>query len=183
MARLFLLRHAKSSWDGSGVPDFDRPLNIRGRASAPLMGRHMVDHALVPEKILCSSARRTRETLAGLLPHFPGDMSIDVMRSIYTASEGTYVPILRKHGGTARSLLLVGHNPSIQDTALAVIGHGNPEFIEQIREKFPTAGLAVIDLPTDDWADLKPGSGRIIAFFRPRELELVGEAGPGDGDD
>lgn len=185
MARLFLLRHAKSSWDDPALSDFERPLNIRGRASAPTMGRHMADHSLLPDVILCSSARRTRETLAGLLPHLTGDMEIRLMKAIYTSSEGTYVPLLRKAGGEAKRLLLIGHNPAIQETALALIGHGNPAFIEEIRGKFPTAGLAVIDLPTDDWSALAPGSGRIVAFFRPRELEVVGaDAAAGlDSDD
>lgn len=174
MARLFLLRHAKSSWDDATSPDFDRPLNIRGRSAAPMMGRHMADHALFPERVLCSTARRTRETLAGLLPHLSGDMDIQLMRSIYTASDAGYLDILRRHGGGTRSLMLIGHNPGMQDTALSLIGSGNPAFVDEIRDKFPTAGLAVIDFDLADWAKLAPGSGRIVAFFRPREIEVVG---------
>lgn len=185
MARLLLLRHAKSSWDDPDVVDFDRPLNIRGRASAPIMGRHMADHRLIPDRVLCSSARRTRETLAGLLPHLSADLEIQLTRSIYAASEATYLPYLRRSGGEAKTLLLIGHNPAMQETALALIGHGNPALIEQIKEKFPTAGLAVIDLPSDDWSRLSAGSGRIVAFFRPRELEVVGADAAAllDGDD
>lgn len=174
MARLFLLRHAKSSWDETAIPDFDRPLNLRGRAAAPLMGRHMANHSMRPERVLCSSSRRTRETFAGILPFIQGDFEAQFMRSIYTQTEATYLSILRRHGGIARTLMLIGHNPAIQETATALIGHGNPELTRQIAEKFPTAGLAVIDFDIFNWSGLQPGSGRIVAFFRPRELEVVG---------
>ncbi|WP_181707467.1 SixA phosphatase family protein [Chthonobacter rhizosphaerae] len=183
MARLLLLRHAKSSWDDASTPDFDRPLNIRGRSSAPLMGRHMADHSLFPERILCSSARRTRETLAGLLPHLSGDVDIRLMRSIYQASEEGYLSVLRQAGGTVKSLMLIGHNPGMQDTALSLIGSGNPAYVDEIRGKFPTAGLAVIDFDLSDWSKLAPGTGRIVAFFRPREIEVVGAPALAEADD
>lgn len=184
MARLFLLRHAKSSWDEAGLADYDRPLNIRGKSSAPIMGRHMADHALMPDRILCSGSRRTRETFAGILPFIKGDFDAKFLRSIYSGMAMTYAPILKTHGGTAKTLMLIGHNPTIQETALSLIGRGNPDLIEQIREKFPTAGLAVIDFDElDDWARLAEGTGRIVAFFRPREIEVVGAPQTADADD
>lgn len=183
MVRLLLLRHAKSSWDEPGLSDYERPLNLRGRAAAPLMGRHMADHSLLPDRVLCSAARRTRETFAGILGFMSGEFDARFLRSIYMASEGSYLPILRSHGGTARRLMLIGHNPAIQDTALALIGRGNPDLLDPIRDKFPTASLAVIDFDLDDWARLQPGTGRIVAFFRPRELELVGAAKVAEADD
>lgn len=183
MSRLFLLRHAKSSWDATGVPDFDRPLNIRGRNAVPLMGRHMADHALMPDRVLCSSARRTRETFGGLLPFLRGDFDARFLTSIYDCGSGTYLSILRRHGGEARTLMLIGHNPVIQETACSLIGRGNPEILAQIREKYPTAGLAVIDFEHDDWSSLEPGTGRIVAFFRPRELEVVDGSAAADADD
>jgi phosphohistidine phosphatase len=183
MARLFLLRHAKSSWDDPGVRDFDRPLNLRGRAAAPLMGRHMADHALIPDRVLCSAARRTRETFGGILPFLPGDFEARFLGGIYECSSETYLPLIRRHGEGARRLMLIGHNPVIQETAISLIGRGNPDLAGAIAEKFPTAGLAVIDFDGDGWADVKPKSGRIVAFFRPRELEVVGEPGGADADD
>lgn len=165
------------------MPDFDRPLNLRGRASAPLMGRHMADHALLPDRVLCSASRRTRDTFAAILPWLRGEFDAQFLRSIYECPGGTYAPILRRFGGTARTLLLIGHNPVIQDTALSLIGLGNPELTDAIRAKFPTAGLAVIDIDGADWSSLEPRSGRIVAFFRPRELEVVGGPEPADGDD
>lgn len=183
MLRLLLLRHAKSSWETPGVADYDRPLNLRGRSSAPLMGRHMADHGLVPDRVLCSGARRTRETFAGILPHLSGDMDVSILRAIYDAPEDGYPALIARHGGRARTLLLVGHNPAIQACAVRLIGRGNPEIVDQIGLKFPTAALAVIHFDRRDWAGLEPGTGRVVAFFRPRELEVVGEATPDEGDD
>lgn len=173
MPRLMLLRHAKSSWDESSAPDFERPLNTRGRRSAPLMGRHMVTHRLVPQKIVCSSARRTRETLAGLLPYLPDDLDIRLTRDLYETGEDRYLDVIRAQGGQARSLLVIGHNPALQEVALTLVGTGNPSLVDDMREKFPTGALAVIDFEAKRWVDVEPHGGRIVAFFRPRELEMV----------
>jgi phosphohistidine phosphatase len=182
MIRLLLLRHAKSSWDVAGAPDYERPLNIRGRAAAPMMGRHMADHALKPDRVLCSGARRTRETFAGILPYLAGDFEAVFLRAFYDGRE-SYPDLIARHGGRARTLLLIGHNPSIQDAAVDLIGHGNPVLRDEIAEKFPTAGLAVIDFDQENWGSLRPGSGRIVAFFRPRELEVVDGAERVESDD
>jgi phosphohistidine phosphatase len=177
MPRLLLLRHAKSTWDDEAVADHDRPLNARGRSTLPLMGRHMAVHGLSPQKILCSSARRTRETLAGLLPFFDGDLEVRLTRELYEAGEDRMIDQIRAHGVNARTLLVIGHNPGLQETAIGLIGSGNPLFLEDIERKFPTAGLAVIDFPAMKWVDVEPKTGRIVAFFRPRELHVVSELG------
>ncbi|WP_350334860.1 SixA phosphatase family protein [Coralliovum pocilloporae] len=170
MLRLMLLRHAKSSWTGTTQTDFDRTLNERGRRSAALMGHHLSDHRLVPERILCSSAQRCRETLAGLLPYFSSAMDIDVSRPLYDAMDDDYIDHIHAFGGNARSLMLIGHNSATQDTALSLIGSGNPELIEQMNAKFPTAGIAVIDFDKTAWSTITASSGRLVAFFRPRDL-------------
>ena len=182
MPRLMLLRHAKSSWDAPEMRDFDRPLNARGRHAAPLMGRHMAAHALLPDRILCSSARRTRETLAGLLPHFDKDFDIRLTRALYESSRAHYLDVIRGHGDAARHLLVVGHNPAMQEVAIDLVGAGNPQLIQAIAADYPTAALAVIDFPEKSWSDIRPAGGRIVAFFRPRELEVVETDGGGVDD-
>ncbi|WP_018185066.1 SixA phosphatase family protein [Kaistia granuli] len=172
--RLLLLRHAKSAWDVAGLADFDRPLAPRGRRAATMIGEHLATHRLVPDRILCSSARRTRETLMGLMPMIPSDLDIRITRDLYDVGADAYLDCIGALGGNARHLMLIGHNPSIQDTALELIGNGNPALREEIAAKFPTAGLAVIDFDIHKWSELRPRTGRIVAFFRPRELELVG---------
>ncbi|MBA5778448.1 histidine phosphatase family protein [Stappia sp. F7233] len=173
-----LLRHAKSDWSEAGLHDFDRPLNERGRQAAPLMGAHLATHALLPDRILCSTARRARETLALMLPHLSGDSDVGLTRRLYDEGEDDYVAIIHALGGNAHSLMLIAHNPAIQATALALIGNGNPALRDEIAEKFPTAALAVIDFDAESWADVEKDSGRVVAFFRPKLLAggITGEA-------
>lgn len=182
MPRLLLLRHAKSSWDVPGISDHDRPLNARGRHAAPLMGRHIATHALLPERVICSTARRTRETLAGLLPYFDGEMDIRLSRALYESGAADYIDVIRSLGGSARVLLLIGHNPAMQDTAVDLVGAGNPVLADAVATHYPTASLAVIDFPQKSWADIGRRDGRIVAFFQPRELEAV-DSSVAAGDD
>ncbi|MQT11542.1 SixA phosphatase family protein [Segnochrobactrum spirostomi] len=179
MPRLLLLRHAKSSWDAPQLADFDRPLNSRGRRSAPLMGRHIAAHALVPDRIVCSTARRTRETLAGLLPYLATEMDIRMTRDLYDSSASDYLDVIRAFGGSARTLLVIGHNPALQETAIDLVGTGNPTIVDQITSEFPTAALAIIDFPEKKWSEIHPKGGRIVSFFQPRELESV-DGGPAE---
>jgi phosphohistidine phosphatase len=181
MPRLLLLRHAKSSRDDPALADFDRPLAPRGRRAAGMVGEHIARHQMAPDRILCSSSRRTRETLAGLLPWLGGECDIRLTRVLYEPRE-TYAGSIASLGLTARTLLLIGHNPAMQETAGALIGSGNQALAAEIAARFPTAGLAVIDFDIASWRDLRPGTGRIVAFFRPRDLELVG-AGQGQAVD
>jgi phosphohistidine phosphatase len=178
MPRLLLLRHAKSSWDDPEIDDFDRPLNTRGRRSAPLMGRHCAQHNLIPQTILCSSARRTRETLAGIMPYFTDDLKIQITRDLYMTSQERHLDLIREAGDTARTLMTIGHNPALRDLAILLIGSGNPSLRAELDDKFPTAAVAVIDFDVSAWDQVRPGSGRIVALFRPRELVMVdGDAG------
>ena len=173
MPRLLLLRHAKSSWDDASADDFDRPLNARGRIAAPVMGSHIGAHGLTPDKILCSSARRARETLAALLPHLDEDVDIRLTRDLYFAGEDRTIDQIRAHGGSAATLLVIGHNPGLQETALALLGDGPAPIVESLTEKFPTAGLVVIDFPAIKWVDIEPKTGTAVALLRPRGRKLV----------
>lgn len=183
MPRLLLLRHAKSSWDAVGVADFDRPLNSRGRRAASLMGRHIAAHALAPDRIVCSTARRTRETLAGLLPYLAGEMDVRLTRDLYDTGAAEYFDVVRAFGGSARVLLVIGHNPAMQDTAMEAVGSGNPALVEAICADYPTAALAVVDFPEKKWSEVSPRGGRVVAFFRPRELEAIDGTSPTEVDD
>lgn len=176
MKRLLLLRHAKSDWNRPELADFERTLNDRGRRSAPLMGRHIASEGNVPDKVLCSSSRRTRETLGLLVPFLDREMDIRILRGLYDASEGDYLEIIRKYGGSADTLMVLGHNPAMQDTALRLAGSGNSELAGEISGKFPTAGLAVMDFEVPDWSKLKEKSGKIVAFFRPKDIEQAADS-------
>ena len=170
MHRLMLLRHAKSSWDDPSQPDFDRPLNRRGRKAAPEMARHMVDRGFVPELILCSTAQRTRETLAVLLNAFRDPLEIRLLDELYEASEAQITDAVRHSAGNAASVLVIGHNPGMEECADSLVGSAGKGLGEAFETDFPTAALAVIDFEMASWGDLAPGTGHLSAFVRPKDL-------------
>ncbi len=171
--RLLLLRHAKSDWGQPGLADIDRPLNARGKAAAVVMGRYLQENGLLPSRVLCSTAQRTRETLARILPLMHQEMRIDIMPELYSQSEDTYVSLIRTFGGRAPTLMLIGHNPATELTATSQSGTANPEAMADLEEKYPTAALAVIDFDIADWSELKPGTGHLERFVKPRDLKDI----------
>lgn len=170
MLRLLLLRHAKSDWSTGGRGDFDRPLSERGRVAAARMGAHIASRKLVPAAILCSPALRARETLALLLPYFSREMDVKLIQDLYDSSEGDYCRLINELGHGDGPLMVIGHNPAIQETAIALTGEGNLELAEEINLKYPTGALAVIDFDAAKWLDIARSSGRLAAFFRPKTL-------------
>lgn len=175
MLRLMLLRHAKSDWGDPSQDDIDRPLNARGHAAARTMAAYFADKDLLPDLILCSSAQRTRETLAHLLPYLDGEYDIRVQADLYYQNEDTYLSILRKEGGSARTLLLIGHNPATEETALSLAGSGPEDAIEEMGMKYPTGALAILDFEIETWAKLEPETGHLDRFVKPRDLEIPDE--------
>jgi len=172
MPRLLLLRHAKSSWADPGLADSDRPLAPRGRRAAERMAAVIASRAdLVPDRILCSPVRRTRETLAPLLARLGNSRQVSVADELYEPAAGDYRNIIASYGGSSRHLLVIGHNPAIQATALALIAPENNGPAHRLAAKFPTAALAVIDFDTADWSEIRPKTGRLVEFIRPRDLD------------
>jgi phosphohistidine phosphatase len=161
--RLFLLRHAKSSWDEEGLADRDRPLAPRGRRATKVMARHLRDEKISPSLVLCSPARRTRETLKEVDPG--GELEIE--DELYGASETELLERLREVPDATESVMLIGHNPAIHDLALSLAGSG--ERRADMERKFPTGALATLTAP-DHWRDLGPGSAELVAFVTPKEL-------------
>lgn len=170
MLRLMLLRHAKSSWADPGRTDYERPLNSRGRAAAPAMARFMSENGLLPQRIVCSSAQRAVETLSLMLPHIAADMDVNVTRRLYEADGESYLRAVREAGGTAMSLMVIGHNPSIEDVAALLAPVGDAVALADMHTKYPTTGLAIIDFDAPRWSDTGPGAGRLIAFHTPKSI-------------
>lgn len=171
MRRLMLLRHAKSDWSRPGQSDHDRELAARGRKAAPLMGRYLAEHAMIPDHAIVSTATRTRETwrlVADMLPRQP---SVDFEDRIYEASPRDILAAIAEAPASARSLLVVGHNPGFHDTANLLVESGDKRLRKSLSEKFPTGALAVIDLDIDDWTAVQPGSGRLESFVTPRVID------------
>jgi len=176
--RLLLLRHAKSDWS-QDADDHDRPLSERGRKAGPEVARYMNSKDYLPEAVLCSTARRTRETLDLLLAAWRKKPAVRYERGIYLAECPALLATLKKAPAQASPLLLVGHNPGIEQLALALT-HQPSDATERARlkrltQKFPTAALAVLDFEIASWRNLKPSLGRLVEYVRPKDL-----AGGGD---
>jgi phosphohistidine phosphatase len=171
MLTLSLLRHAKSSWKNPTLPDRERPLATRGVADAPAMGRAMAERGIDPELILCSSARRTVDTLALVLPELKVEPKVVYEDSLYHPSPAEMLEMLRAIQPGANRVMIVGHNPEIQAFALDLIGSGPKHMRDQLTEKFPTAGLAVINFTAGLWSSIDVNSGSLNLFLTPKELK------------
>jgi phosphohistidine phosphatase len=173
MLRLMLLRHAKSSWP-AGMHDAERPLSDRGEAAARLMGGYMAHHALIPDRVLCSPARRTRDTWAGIWAAIavqsPAAVDIVFDGRLYGATRHGILSVIRDQDDTVRTLLLLGHNPGLQEAAELLIAAGDVDLRERLREKFPAAALAVLDFTLDRWNRVHERSGRLDRFVTPRSV-------------
>jgi phosphohistidine phosphatase len=176
MLTVSLFRHAKSDWSQPGMNDHDRPLAPRGREAAPRMGAFMRDHALVPDRIICSTATRARQTLALILRQFQTAPTVVEDERLYLASTQTMLDMLRKTDGSPPHVMIIGHNPGLHGLALDLFHTGNDEAVAAICRKFPTAALAIVDFEADRWQDLMVGAGRLRLFMTPRSLPAQSHA-------
>jgi len=169
MKTLYLLRHAKSDWGDPGLDDHDRPLTARGERASAVMAVHFVQQGYQPSLVLCSSARRTRQTLESLLPHLPGDPEVLFEEEIYLASRGQLLARVQEIDDGQSRVLLIGHNPGIADLARDLAGSGERASLRRLA-RFPTAASAVCEFDLERWRDLAPGSGRLVAYATPKDL-------------
>ncbi len=171
MKTLCLLRHAKSAWP-SGIGDFDRPLNGRGRETAGLMGRYMAGAALAPDIVLCSAATRTRETLELAALFWKSRPTIVIEPELYLAGERTLMAQARRIDDRHRIGLMIGHNPGTQALALQ-LAEAAPEIErDRLATKYPTAGLAVFDFDVETWSQIAAELATLRVFVTPRSLAV-----------
>jgi phosphohistidine phosphatase len=170
MRRLMMLRHAKSDLGTPGMRDQDRVLAERGRESAPRIGSYMTRHALRPDLIVASTATRVRQTLDLVLPAFPKPPRIVYDDRLYEVEAEGLLEVVKETPGDVHALLLVGHNPGLAELAAHLVGTGDVETRQKLLEKFPTAGLAVVDLAVPGWGEVARGSGSLERFVTPRSL-------------
>lgn len=172
MKTILLLRHAKSAWGQPGLDDHDRPLNRRGERVAEIMAEHIVHNAPRPDLILCSTAVRTRQTLAPLVHRLATPAPpIALEKRLYLASEPELLARLRAVADEVRTVMLIGHNEGIGELAAALPGHGVSPALASVRSKFPTGALAVLRAPDGPWRELAPGAAELLSFVRPRDLQ------------
>jgi phosphohistidine phosphatase len=165
--RIYVLRHAKSSWDDPGPADHDRPLADRGRRAAKLLAEHLRGAGIVPELVLCSSARRTRETLEGIAPALGDEPRVLIEPQLYLASAGDLLVRLRAVPDAVDAVMVIGHNPGIQAFAECLAGRG--EELDRVRRKYPTGALATLEFP-GSWSELEPGAATLVEFVKPKDL-------------
>ena len=167
---VLLLRHAKASREDPERADFDRPLNPRGRRDAPRMGAWMRKSGLAPDLVLCSDAKRARETWAGVGETLRSVAPVLFERGLYMASAKAICHRLQRIQGTVDTVLVVGHNPGIEEAAQALAERGG-EPLERLQKKFPTAALARLDFDIADWGQIQAGRGRLKLFKTSDELD------------
>ena len=165
--RLYLLRHAKSSWEDPALADHDRPLAGRGRRAATAVAAHIATHALVPDLVLCSTSARTRETYQRIESALAG-APVLFERGVYAASADDLLARLRMVPDQVTSVLVIGHNPGLEDLALLLARPSLER--DSLQTKFPTAALATLDLTGSHWSELGRDCANLTAFVRPRDL-------------
>jgi phosphohistidine phosphatase len=184
--KLVLLRHAKSAWPD--VPDHERPLARRGQRDAPVVGRWLRIAGHAPDQVLCSTARRARETWQLAQAGLGASPPVSFDDAVYEGSAGQLLEVIRQAPQAARTLLIVGHDPAIPELALTLAAAPSPAYLsavsdtvppatlERMRAKFPTAAIAVFEV-TGNWDQLGPETARLTCFVTPRDLAAAAEPG------
>ena len=170
MKTLYLLRHAKSSWDEPHLRDHQRPLAPRGRRAAPAIASFMRQEELVPDLVVCSTSKRTRQTWALVEPLLPDHVRVEFSEEIYHGGAHDLLALVHEAGPGIEKLMLIGHNPGMAVLAHSLIGSGTPDALANLEHKFPTAALAVIRFGVDSWQEVARGEGQLEHFVRPKDL-------------
>lgn len=172
MKRLLLLRHAKTERDNPGG-DHARILTERGIADATLVGGILRARNWRPDHVLCSTAARTTQTWEIARAQMGIAERPDYSRALYLASSHTILGQIQSAPDFAGTLLIIGHNPGMEDCAIALVRREGSreelELLRQMREKYPTSGLSVFEFPIEHWRDVRIGEGQILAFLKPRD--------------
>jgi len=175
MKTVVLLRHAKSDWNDATLRDFDRPLNGRGERAAMLMGNWAKQEALTFDAVLASPAARVKDTIDKFMESYGAHPDPIWDQRIYLASAATLADVIADADDAHDALLLVGHNPGLEEFILArVADDGRSQLRDDVAEKFPTAAMAVLDFPIGRWRDLADGgaeTAQLRRFIRPRDLD------------
>ena len=173
MKTLLLLRHAKSDWDDPSLADFDRPLAKRGLKDAPQMGEVLKASDSVPDKIISSPAKRAKQTTELVAKACGYHKSIDWAESFYGGYSEDLINALKQLPGTVERAMLVGHNPTMEETASALLLKSEEALDDEYAVRIPTAGLMCLDLQIMDWAELEPGDAILRWYLIPRLVKAI----------
>ncbi len=171
MKILHLLRHAKAT-DDRGVADRDRALTDRGIRAATIMGLYIKQKEIVFDAVLCSTAKRTAQTLDALKPYLPASQKIVMQDALYHAEPSQIAEIISAMNDLHKSVLVIGHNPGLQILASELAKMGDEDAIDALCSGFPTSAFASVKLPLAQWADFKSGSvkGELLRYITPSDL-------------
>lgn len=172
MRNLFLLRHAKSGWGDHSLDDKDRPLNERGNRAAKAMADFMASEVGPPDLVLCSSAVRTRQTCEYFKAAFPADLRVEYHDSLYLASPQQLIYSIGEQASGIKSIMVIAHNPGIQQLAWHLGANGRVDDLNRIRLKYPTGAMTWLTTEVDQWNQLGPENMNLERFVAPRDLEI-----------
>jgi phosphohistidine phosphatase len=175
MLRLLLLRHAKAERSRPGEKDHERVLAERGQSEAPKLGVYMVRHALVPDHVVVSTSTRTRETWELVARAFKRLPPVAFDRRIYEASPQAILNVIKESRSKIGTLLVVGHNPGLQDLAAQLVAVGDADALRRLKDEFPTSALAVITFMVEDWGRLHARAGRLEHFVTAKQLATASD--------
>ena len=174
MKTVLLLRHAKSAWSNPRLDDHERPLSKRGERAAQAMADHVARRAPRPDLILCSTALRTRQTLAPLVKRLGSPAPpIALEEGLYLATEDMMLARLQALAEDVQTVLLIGHNDGIWHLAEALVGRGSGSLREALGQKYPTGALVTLGVPDRPWSELDWGSAELADFVKPRDLAVT----------
>jgi phosphohistidine phosphatase len=165
---LYLLRHAKSSWDDPGLADVNRPLAPRGRKATQHLCAHLTQRGIEPALVVCSPSVRTLQTLDGIRPALGKSAKVEIDNDLYGAGPDELLRIVRRVPSAVASVLVIAHNPGLEMLATCLAASGDA--LPRLREKFPTGALATLRV-AGAWSELRAGSAELVEFTVPRDLE------------
>ena len=169
MRRLMLLRHAKAA-PSDGSDDYDRELTERGRADARAVGEMIAKSDLKPDLVVYSGARRARETAELVLKRLSHEVEAIEDDALYMISWFRLLALMHALPEAKKSVLVVGHNPSLGELASQLAGDGPKDQRLRMAAKFPTAALAALDFKTESWADIEPREAKLERFVAPADF-------------
>ena len=155
MKKLYLLRHAKSSWDNPTLEDFDRPLNNRGKNQLQFMKKYILKNLISPELILCSSSKRTKLTHDGI---FDENTATIFMDDLYHASAKEILNIIKKTNNKIDSIMVISHNPGLNELVYNLINYN---------ENIQTCSLVEIDVNTHMWCEINENNSKFVSYTNP----------------
>jgi phosphohistidine phosphatase len=162
MKTILLFRHGKSSWKDASLADHDRPLKKRGKRDAVNMGEVLVMNDLIPDSILCSTAKRAKDTVKYLLESIPYDGEVTFARDLYHGYIDDFIELLKNGSHEIECVMVVGHNPGLEEFLAT---------LTEIEQWLPTAAIAQVRLDISQWQELDEYSqGELVNLWRPREL-------------